>query len=59
LALALLGRGFYDARMTKELVLPNDLAACHVMIRDMAAQLEQRTKERDAAERVNDFETPA
>ena len=45
--------------MTKELVLPNDLAACHVMIRDMAAQLEQRTKERDAAERVNDFETPA
>ena len=35
--------------MTKELELPNDLAACHAMIRDITAQLEQRTKERDAA----------
>jgi hypothetical protein len=37
------------AGMMKELVLPNDLAACHAIIRDITAQLAQRTKERDAA----------
>ena len=35
--------------MTKELVLPNDLAACHAIIRDITAQMAQLTKERDAA----------
>ncbi|MFM8707513.1 MAG: hypothetical protein ACKOHK_05365, partial [Planctomycetia bacterium] len=35
--------------MTKELVLPNDLAACHAIIRDMVEQVAKIEKERDAA----------
>jgi len=56
MALALWEGGGYVAGMVKELVLPNDLAACHAIIRDQAQQLEDQTErvakaeaERDAA----------
>jgi transposase len=49
MALALSCEGVYGAGMTKEVVLPNDLAACHTIIRDITAQMAQLTKERDAA----------
>ena len=63
MALALFGGGFYDARMTKELVLPNDLAACHAMIakqqrvidgqtnllKEQKVEIAKLEKERDAA----------
>jgi len=62
-ALALLSESVYGAGMTKELELPNDLAACHAMIREQHGRLawqldrleEQKIeitkleKERDAA----------
>ena len=56
MALAPWKEGVYVAGMTKELVLPNDLAACHAIIRMQAQQLdEERARaakaeaERDAA----------
>ncbi|MEI6351681.1 MAG: IS66 family transposase [Verrucomicrobiota bacterium] len=63
MAIALFGGGFYDARMTKELVLPNDLAACHAMIakqqrvidgqtdllKEQKVEIAKLEKERDAA----------
>ena len=49
MALALGGEDVYVAGMTQELVLPNDVAACHAIIRDITAQMAQLTKERDAA----------
>jgi transposase len=63
MALALFGGGFYDARMTKELVLPNDLTACHAMIakqqrvidgqtdllKEQKVEIAKLEKERDAA----------
>ena len=35
--------------MTKKVVLPNDLAACHAMIDDLVEQVAKLEKERDAA----------
>jgi transposase len=56
MALAPWGEGVYVAGMTKELALPNDLAACHAIIREQAQQLEDQKAriakaeaERDAA----------
>ena len=49
MALALFEKGFYDARMTMKLRLPNDLTACHAIMRDQAAQIARLEKERDAA----------
>ena len=49
MALALFEEGFYDARMTMKLRLPNDLTACHAIMRDQAAQIARLEKERDAA----------
>ena len=49
MALARGGEDVYVAGMTQELVLPNDVAACHAIIRDITAQMAQLTKERDAA----------
>ena len=56
MALAPWGEGVYVAGMTKELALPNDLAACHAIIRMQAQQLEEERArvakaeaERDAA----------
>ena len=49
MAIALLEEGFYDARMTMKLRLPNDLEACHAIMRDQAAQIAGLEKERDAA----------
>jgi hypothetical protein len=40
--LALSVEGDYGAGMVKELVLPNDLAACHAIIREQAQQLEDQ-----------------
>ena len=56
MALAPWGEGVYVAGMTKEPALPNDLAACHAIIRMQAQQLEEERArvakaeaERDAA----------
>jgi len=49
MALALFAGAFYDARMTMKLRLPNDLAACHAIMRDQAARIAKLEKERDAA----------
>ena len=56
MALALSCEGVYGAGMTKEVVLPSDLAACHAIIREQAQQLEDQKAriakaeaERDAA----------
>ena len=63
MALALLRDGVYAARMTTDLVLPNDLAACHAMIEtqdriiarqtdlleDQKTEIAKLEKERDAA----------
>lgn len=40
---------FYGAVMTKVLVLPNDLAACHAIIRDQAKRIAKLQAERAAA----------
>lgn len=49
MALALCGEAAYVAGMTKELVLPTDLAACHAIIRDQVERIAKLEKERDAA----------
>ena len=56
MAIAPWGEGVYVAGMTKEPALPNDLAACHAIIRMQAQQLEEERArvakaeaERDAA----------
>ena len=45
----LLKKVFLDARRTLKLRLPNDLTACHAIMRDHAAQIPRLEKERDAA----------
>jgi transposase len=49
MALAPWEEGVYVAGMTKELALPNDLAACHAIIRDQAERIAKLQAERDAA----------
>jgi transposase len=49
MALAPWKEGVYVAGMTKELALPNDLAACHAIIRDQAERIAKLQAERDAA----------
>jgi transposase len=49
MALAPWEEGVYVAGMTKELALPNDLAACHAIIRDQAERIATLQAERDAA----------
>jgi transposase len=54
MALALSVEGVYGAGMTKEIVLPNDLAACHAMIRMQAQQLEEERARAAKAEAERD-----
>jgi len=49
MALAPWKEGVYVAGMTKELALPNDLAACHAIIRDQAERIAKLQAECDAA----------
>lgn len=44
----------YGARMTKEVVLPNDLDACHAIIREQARQLEEQKARTAKAEAERD-----
>jgi hypothetical protein len=49
IALAHWEEGVYVAGMTKELVFPNDLAACHAINRDQAERVARLQAEREAA----------